>query len=192
MPLNDSSSLKAHLASRRSARPRDIIAPGPSDTELDDILKAAARTPDHGMIVPYRFVIIEDRDALADLFVAACIAEDPECDPAKLQKFRDKAHWAPALVALVSAPDRNHKIPVWEQELTAGAVGMNLLHAVHSNGYVGGWITGAQSYADVVLDALCEDGERIAGFFYLGSPKVDLTERKRPDMDAIVRRWRGK
>ncbi|MCM8556582.1 nitroreductase family protein [Sphingomicrobium sediminis] len=191
MPLNDSSSLSAHLATRRSARPRDIVAPGPSDAQLDAILDMAARTPDHGAIVPYRFVIIDNRDALADLFVAACIADDPTCTPEKLDKFRDKAHWAPTLVALISAPDHDHKIPVWEQELTAGAVGMNLLHATHAHGFVGGWITGAQSYADPVVEALCDEGERIAGFFYLGTPAHALEERARPEIGAIVTRWRG-
>ncbi|WP_343347949.1 nitroreductase [Sphingomicrobium sp. XHP0239] len=189
METNDTSSLLAHLETRRSARPRDIVAPGPDAAQLGEILQLAARTPDHGALVPYRFLLIEDREALADLFETACSAEDPDCTPLKRQKFRDKAQWAPTLVALIAAPIERHKIPVWEQELTVGAVGMNLLHAVHAHGFVGGWITGAQSYAPAVVDALCRGGERIAGFFYIGSPGEPLTERDRPAMDAIVSRW---
>ena len=189
MSMNDTSSLLSHLQTRRSASPRDLVAPGPDAGQLAQILELAARTPDHGRLVPYRFVIIEDRAALADLFEAGVVADEPDADAAKRAKFRDKAQWAPTLVALVAAPIEAHKIPVWEQELTVGAVGMNLLHAAHAHGFVGGWITGAQSYAPGVVEALCKGGERIAGFFYLGTPAHRLDERERPDMEAIVSRW---
>ena len=189
METNDLSSPLAYLGTRRSARPRDIVAPGPDAAQLDDILRLAARTPDHGALVPYRFVVIDDRQALADLFEAAVMAEEPTPEAHKRAKFRDKAHWAPTLVALIAAPIEAHKIPVWEQELTVGAVGMNLLHAVHAHGFVGGWITGAQSYAPAVVDSFCRGGERIAGFFYIGSPGQSLEERDRPTMDAIVSHW---
>ena len=189
--LNDTSSLRPYLETRRSGRPRDMIAPAPSDAELDAILALAARTPDHGKIVPYRFVIVDEgqRTQLADLFAAAVRDVDPEVRATKLEKVCAKAHYAPGLVVLISAPVHGHKIPVWEQELTAGAVGMNLLHAAHAHGYVGAWITGDQAYAPAVTNAFCKDGERIAGYFFLGSPGAELVERDRPDMGAIVTRW---
>ena len=188
MTLNDLSTPLTHLATRRSASPRDLVAPGPDAATLADILTLAARTPDHGKLVPYRFVTIEDREALADLFERVAI-EDPDCHESKRAKFRAKAHWAPTLVTLVAARIEGHKIPVWEQELTVGAVGMNLLHAAHMHGFVGAWITGAQSYARPVVEALCGPGEKIAGFFYLGTAAHRLEERDRPDMDRIVGRW---
>lgn len=189
--LNDTISLLTYLGSRRSGRPRDMVAPGPNAAELDAILALAARTPDHGKIVPYRFVIVgeDQRAALADLFAAAVRDVDPEVRATKLEKVCAKAHYAPSLVVLISSPDRNHKIPAWEQELTAGAVGMNILHATHAHGYVGAWITGDQAYAPAVTRAFCKDGERIAGYFFLGSPGTALEERERPDMDEIVTRW---
>ncbi|NNC48726.1 MAG: nitroreductase [Sphingomonas sp.] len=190
--LNDTSSLRTYFETRRSGRPRDMVAPGPNEDELSAILALAARTPDHGKLVPYRFVIVGDdqREALADLFAAAVRDVDPEVRQAKLEKVCAKAHYAPSLVVLISSPIRDHKIPVWEQELAAGAVGMNLLHAAHAYDYVGAWITGDQAYAPAVTEAFCKDGERIAGYFFLGSPSADLVERERPDMDAIVTRWR--
>ena len=189
--LNDTSSLRTYFETRRSGRPRDMVAPGPGEAELDAILALAARTPDHGKLVPYRFVIVGDdqREALADLFAAAVRDVDPEVRQAKLEKVCAKAHYAPCLVVLISSPIRDHKIPVWEQELAAGAVGMNLLHAAHAHEYVGAWITGDQAYAPAVTEAFCKDGERIAGYFFLGSPGADLVERDRPDMDAIATRW---
>ncbi|WP_265529414.1 nitroreductase family protein [Sphingomicrobium marinum] len=189
--LNDTISLLTYLGTRRSGRPRDMVAPGPSRDELNAILTLAARTPDHGKIVPYRFVIVDDdqRDSLAELFAAAVREIDPEVRATKLEKVCAKAHYAPGLVILISSPARDHKIPVWEQELTAGAVGMNLLHATHAHGYVGAWITGDQAYAPAVISAFCKDGERIAGYFFLGSPGTMLEERERPDMDEIVTRW---
>ncbi|WP_407696350.1 nitroreductase family protein [Sphingomicrobium arenosum] len=182
---NDQSTPLSHLATRRSGRPRDIVAPGPDSAQLARILTLASRTPDHGKLVPWRFVLIEDRQRFADLLEAGCRAE-AECHDAKIAKFRDKAFWAPTLVALIASPVRPHKIPEWEQRLTVGAVGMNLLHAAHAHGYVGGWITGAQATMPEVVASLCGAGEDIAGFFYLGSPAQPLEERERPDLGEIV------
>ncbi|WP_265570959.1 nitroreductase family protein [Sphingomicrobium nitratireducens] len=186
MNLNDTATPISHLATRRSASPRNLVAPGPTAEELAAILALASRTPDHGKLVPWRFVVIEDRDRLADALEAGCRAS-AECHEAKIAKFREKAFWAPTLVALLASPVRGHKIPEWEQRLTVGAVGMNLLHAAHAHGYVGGWVTGEQARMPAVVDTLCEEGEDIAGFIYIGTPAAPLEERERPDLSAIVR-----
>ena len=188
MELNRTDTLETHLATRRSARPRDLVAPGPSAAQLDAMLRIASRTPDHGKLVPWRFVLIEDRAAFADLLERGC-TDEAECHAAKIAKFRDKAYWAPALVALMARPVAGHKIPEWEQRLTVGAVGMNLLHAVHAAGFVGGWITGAQARMPALVEGLCEPGEDIAGFFYIGTPAAPLEERERPDLQDLVRRF---
>ncbi len=114
---------------------------------------------------------------------------DPEAGPAHVQKAHDFAHQAPTLVVLVSAPIPEHKIPLWEQQLSCGAAGMNLLLAAHAMGFVGGWITGWAAYSERVRAAFCDPGERIAGFLFLGSPGVELQERPRPSLDEVVRRW---
>jgi nitroreductase len=191
MELNDRSSLLAHLATRRSGRPRDMIPPGPDDAELRRIIALAARTPDHGKLVPYRFVTVarSQRQALADLFARALFAADAQAHEAKIRKTLDKAHHAPAMVVLISSPVREHKIPVWEQELTCGAAGMNLLHAAHAYGFVASWITGDQAYDPQVSSAFCREGERIAGFFFIGSPCAPLEERDRPSIEEIVEVW---
>ncbi|MEO8141863.1 MAG: nitroreductase [Sphingomicrobium sp.] len=187
MTLNDLTSPLSLLETRRSGRPREMVAPGPSEAELQRILAIAARTPDHGKLSPWRFVIVapDQRAALADLLVAAL----PDPSPAHVEKAREFAHQAPTLVVLVAAPVPDHKIPLWEQELSTGAAGMNLLSAAHALGYVGGWITGWAAYSDRVREAFCAPGERIAGFMFLGSPGVALQERPRPALADVVRPW---
>ena len=189
--LNDRSSMVALLETRRSGRPREMIAPGPSDAELERILAIAARTPDHGKLFPWRFVTVaaDQRDALADLLARALPEHDPDALPAHHAKAQEFAHQAPALVVLVAAPIADHKIPLWEQQLSVGAAGMNLLMATHAAGFVGGWITGWAAYSEMVRAAFCGPGERIAGFFFLGSPAHELEERPRAPLTTIVRQW---
>jgi len=191
MTLNDRSTTRALLETRRSGRPREMIAPGPSEAELEQILTIATRTPDHGKLFPWRFVIVgsEQRAALADLLARALPEADPAAGPAHFQKAVEFAHQAPCLVVLVAAPVADHKIPLWEQQLSVGAAGMNLLIAAHAFGYVGGWITGWATYSERVRAAFCGPGERIAGFMFLGSPGAELQERPRAPLATVVRHW---
>lgn len=189
--LNDSSSLLSLLRTRRSAKPRVMAGPGPRDLELDEILTIAARTPDHGKLTPWRFVVIEDeqRDAFGALLRQA-LSRDDECATIAHHNKEDEfAHYGGTLVVLVSAPVQDHKIPVWEQELSCGAAGMNLMLGAQALGYDVGWVTGWRAYSPHVTAALCEPGERIAGFVFIGKSSVDLEERPRPELGNIVRRW---
>ena len=189
--LNDRSSPLPLLETRRSAKPRDLIAPGPSEAELERILTIAARTPDHGKLSPWRFVVVgaDQRDALAALLARALPEYDADATAAHFAKAEEFAHQAPTLVALISAPVAGHKIPVWEQELSCGAAGMNLLLAAHAMGYVGGWVTGWAAYSERVRAAFCEAGEGIAGFIFLGSSGTALEDRPRPALDTVVKSW---
>jgi nitroreductase len=189
--LNDRSSLLSLLETRRSAKPRELVGPAPTADELERMLAIAARIPDHGKLSPWRFVTIADeqRDALAKLLREALAEEDPSAGPAHFEKAEQFAHYPGALVVLVSAPVEGHKIPVWEQQLSCGAAGMNLLLAAHALGYVAGWVTGWQAYSKRVQAAFCEPTERIAGFIFIGHPGTELAERPRPELAAVHRRW---
>lgn len=189
--LNDRTSLLTFLKTRRSAKPRMMEGAGPSPEELEEILAIAARTPDHGQLSPWRFIVVEaeHRDALASVFLEALAEDDPEAPPARHEKEQQFAHYKGALVVLVSAPVPDHKIPVWEQELSCGAAGMNLLLAAQALGYEAGWLTGWRAYAPRVLAAFCRPGERIAGFIFIGRSAVDLDERPRPALVDVVRKW---
>jgi len=189
--LNDLSSTLALLETRRSGRPRDMVGPGPTEAELERILAIAARTPDHGKLFPWRYVIVaeDQRQALADLLARALPEHDPQATAAHFAKALEFAHQAPSLVVLLSSPIEGHKIPLWEQQLSAGATGMNLLLATHALGYVGGWLTGWAAYSEIVCAAFCAPGERIVGFFFLGSPRIELEERPRAPLATLVRHW---
>lgn len=191
MVANDRSSALALLETRRSARPRDLVAPGPNEEQLERILTIAARVPDHAQLVPFRFVVVgpEARGALRDLYCAAIARADPDAPEAKVAKAIANARAAPTLIVLISRPTPAHKVPAFEQELTCGAAGMNLLHAATALGFAGGWITGWPAYDPTVAEAFCNDGERIAGFVYLGTPAFPLEDRTRPDLAAVVSRW---
>jgi nitroreductase len=189
--LNDRSSIRSFLETRRSAKPRELIGPSPSDQEIDQMLKIAVRTPDHGKLVPWRFVIVTDdqRDAFGALLREALSEEDPCATIAHHQKEDEFAHYSGALIVLVSAPQRDHKIPLWEQELSCGAAAMNLMHAAHAYGYVAGWVTGWRAYSRRVQNAFCAPGERIAGFVFIGHPGREIEDRPRPMVADVVRHW---
>lgn len=189
--LNDTSTPLSLLETRRSAKPREMVGPGPSADELERMLTIASRVPDHGKLSPWRFVTVErdQRDALAALLHHALDEEDLGAGPAHHAKAQQFAHTPGALVVLLAAPVPDHKIPRWEQELSCGAAGMNLLLAAHALGYVGGWITGWAAYSAMVSAAFCAPGERIAGFMFIGQAGVPPIERPRPPLGLIARQW---
>lgn len=189
--FNDRSTPLSLLRTRRSGKPRDLIAPGPSQDELRQMLEIALRTPDHGKLAPWRFVIIPEdrRGALAELLDRAYRTEKPEAGRLELESMRQFAHQAPTLVVALSAPVGDSKIPRWEQELSAGAAIMNLLHAAHAMGFAGGWLTGWPTYNEDVRAAFAQDRERIAGFVFIGTPGKAQEERPRPEYDRIVSVW---
>ena len=101
--------------------------------------------------------------------------------PQELASIEESARQAPVLVVAISCPDASTKIPVWEQELSAGAACMNLLAAAHAEGFVGGWLTGWAAYSDTVRAAFASEG-KIAGFIYLGTPGRGLAARHHRDV----------
>lgn len=189
--LNDRSSLLSLLRTRRSAAPRNIIGPGPARLELEQILTIASRTPDHGKLHPWRFVVVEEdqRDAFAALLRQALSEEDSNAGDTHFNKEEAFAHYGGALIVLVSASIPNHKIPVWEQELSCGAAGMNLLLGASAFGYDAGWVTGWRAYSPRVSAAFCAPGERIAGFVFIGRTECVFDERARPELGDVVRTW---
>ncbi len=170
-----------------------MIAPGPDAAQLEAMLKAAIRVPDHGKLAPWRFVIIEgdQRDALATLLETAYRAEKPDAGRLEIEAMHQFAHQAPALVVALSKPVQGSKIPLWEQQLSAGAACMNFLTAAHALGFVASWLTGWPAYANGVRDAFGAPDEVIAGFLFVGSPGKALEERPRPDFDSIVSYWQS-
>ena len=191
--FNDTSSPLALLRSRRSGKPRDLAAPGPDADQLREILSIAMRTPDHGKLAPWRFVVVrpDQRDAFGALLERAYLADKPQAGRLELEAAHQFAHQAPVLIVALSSPVIDHKVPVWEQQLSAGAATMNLLHAAHAMGFAGGWLTGWATYSDMVRDAFGAAPESIAGFVFIGTPSRPQEERPRPDYDRVVSEWSG-
>jgi nitroreductase len=191
--FNDISTPASLLATRRSGKPRDMVAPGPDAAQMEAMIAIAARTPDHGKLAPWRFVIVPDdkRDRLAEVITTAYRAERPQAARTEIDALEQFARQAPALVVVLSAPRRESHIPLWEQELSAGAACMNLLHAAHAMGFVGGWLTGWAAYSEAVRAAFGADGERIVGFVFIGTPGKAIEERPRPNLSNIMSVWGG-
>lgn len=176
------------LAVRRSASAQQLTVPGPTPDEIETLLTLGARTPDHGKLFPWRFVVLGPQSR-ADLAtrLEPLAARQPLPDPARatLVKLRNP----PLSILVISAPVQDHKVPVWEQELSAGAVCMNLEHAAAALGYATSWITDWYSYDPEALAMFgVEPGERIAGFIHVGSLTDAPLERPRPDLAARVTR----
>ncbi|KQN77373.1 nitroreductase family protein [Sphingomonas sp. Leaf62] len=192
MTFNDRSTLLSHLQTRRSGKPRDMVAPGPSDAEIDQMIAIAARTPDHGKLAPWRFVVIpqDRRAAFAALLRKAYADEQEQATAAQLEACDRFAHEGQALIVVLSSPVESH-IPRWEQTMSTGAATMNLLHAAHAMGYVASWLTGWAAYSPQVRDAFGSPHETIAGFVYIGSPGRPLDERPRPDPARVRTVWAG-
>ncbi|MFD1786761.1 nitroreductase [Sphingomonas floccifaciens] len=190
--FNDLTSPLSFLASRRSGKPRDMVAPGPDDAQLADIVALASRVPDHGKLAPWRFVVVgaEQRDAFAALLQDAYRDEKPAAGRLEVEAIEQLARQAPTLVVVLSSPRAESHIPLWEQELSAGAACMQLLNATTAHGFVGGWLTGWAAFSPRVRGAFGGPGERIAGFVFIGTPSRPLDERPRPAIDNVLSHWR--
>jgi len=189
--FNDTATTIALLASRRSGKARDMLAPGPDAGQLHSILAAAARVPDHGKLFPWRFVVIENRPAFAEALLAIYRAGKPDAGRLELEAVQQFATQAPCLVAVIASPKPSH-IPLWEQELSVGAACQNLCLAAHAHGFVANWLTGWAAFDDKVLALLGGAApERIAGFFFIGTQAKPLEERPRPELSAVISHWQG-
>jgi len=182
----------ALLSTRRSVPANALAEPGPTEAELDQILTIAARVPDHGKLAPWRFIVIEG-NARAELGrrLASLLKEtDPSAPEARVEAQANLFTQSALTVAVVSAAAPHVKIPEWEQELSAGAVCMNLMIAANALGYGAQWLTGWAAYEPGAKDVLgLAAHERIAGFIHLGAPTERLPDRPRPELSAVVTRW---
>lgn len=179
------------LLSRRSTAIKALSAPGPTAAQMEEILTAATRVPDHGKLAPWWFVVFDGdaREKFGAVLREAYLLEDEQAAPAKLDLEAEKFLRAPVVVAAVSRI-RDSKIPQWEQVLSAGACCYNLCLAANAMGYGSNWVTGWPAFNAKVREALgCDERDRIAGFIYLGTQSEKPEERERPALADIVSAW---
>ena len=179
------------LLSRRSGSAKAMKGPGPGAAELDRILAAGVRVPDHGKLTPWRFIVFEGegRRRMGDI-LGTVAAGERDVSPQRVAQERERFMRAPVVVGVVSRVREQIPIPIWEQQLSAGAVCMSIVIAAHAAGYVANWITEWCAYHPAVLDRIgLKPTERIAGFIYMGQPADPLEDRPRPDIHTITTRF---
>jgi nitroreductase len=184
------------LETRRSVAPLALQPPGPTSEQLRRLLTIAARVPDHGALVPWRFITVQGdarrhlAAALAQLYLDNSPA--PATEQARKNAARIEAAYAspPVIVLVISRVRAATQIPEWEQILSAGAVCMNLLTAATAMGYAANWLTGWAAYSAEAraLIGLAED-ERLAGFIPIGTGTQPPSDRLRPALESIVVNW---
>ena len=179
------------LQRRRSVAPHLLTEPGPAPDEVETLLTIAARVPDHGRLVPWRFIVSsgEARLRIGEAIANAFRADNPGASEEKVAFERHRLARAPLVIAVVSSAGPHVKIPDWEQVLSAGAVMMNLLTAANAMGYGTSWITEWYGYDRRVLEVLgLLPTERLAGFVHIGTPVEVPLDRPRPALSDIVTR----
>jgi nitroreductase len=166
--------------------------PGPDAQEIERLLTLAARTPDHGKLAPWRFILFEGeaRARAGAIFEQAFAQRHPQASAEQLDIERKRFLHAPLVVGVISAAAPHAKIPEWEQALSAGAVCMNLTIAANAMGFVSAWLTQWISYDAQVLAALgVKPGEKVAGFVHVGRAQAAPQDRPRPALSDLVTRF---
>ncbi len=182
------------LDARRSVPAKQLGAPGPDPDTLLRMLASAVRVPDHGKLVPYRFLRIagDARHSLGAFLAERAVQRDPQVSAAQLDKDRQRFSHAPLIITVIASPRPNPKVPEAEQLMTAGCVCFALLQAAQAFGFGAQWLTAWMAFDPAVHAHLgLAEGEQIAGFIHIGTPKTAVPERERPDPVALLQDWEG-
>ena len=179
------------LKTRRSTAIKNLSTPGPSPAQIEEILTAASRVPDHNKLAPWWFVVFEGdtRVKFGEVLRRAYLHEDKDAAEAKLDLEAKRFCRAPVVIAVISRI-KEGKAPQWEQILSAGAACYNLCLAANAMGFGTNWLTEWVAFNTVVKDALgMDERDNIAGFIYIGTQGEKPEERERPALSDIVNEW---
>lgn len=180
------------LDERRSVPSRQLTEPGPDPETLLRMLQSAVRVPDHGRLVPFRFLQIAGtaRHTLGDFLAERSQQRDPQASEAAIEKERQRFTHAPLVLTVIACIQPDHRIPEQEQLMTAGCVCFALLQAAQACGFGAQWLTAWMAYDDDVARHLgLTENERIAGFIHIGTPRTQPGERERPDPQLLLQSW---
>ena len=176
------------ILSRCNVSPKRLVEPGPSVEQLQDLLTLAAAAPDHGLLTPWRFILVPspERQRLAEAFARALVDRDPAATIEQIETAREKAHRAPTLlVAVAGLGPREPDIPALERMVSMGAAVQNILLGAHAMGF-GAGLTSGQAMASTHLRELCSlgEGESAVCCINIGTvskKKVAVRLRAQPD-----------
>lgn len=190
--FNDTSSLLAFLKSRKSASAKAMGGPGPTPSQIGEILQLAVRVPDHGKLNPWRFIVFEGeaRGRAGAEFSTIWAEAHPDHGAEILAFQRGFLERAPVVIAVVSTATTHGKIPVWEQQLSAAAVCFNLELAAQAFGFDAQWMTDWVAYDEASKSVMgVKESEQVAGLIFIGKSTVPLEDRPRPDAAALTTYW---
>ena len=181
------------LEGRRSQPSRLLGEPGPTPEQLDRLLTAAIRVPDHGKLTPWRLLLIRgaQRARLGAALSEIHARVDPGVPPAVVQKDLERFNFAPLIVAVIARVETDHpKVPVQEQVLSAGYVAYNLLLGAQALGFGAQILTGWAAYGRDVAHLLgLGENERVVAFVHIGTARETAPERLRPQLSDVVSEW---
>ena len=175
----------------RTSSPR-LTGPAPDDSQLENIFRAAMRAADHGLLRPWRFLIIRDdaRNRLGELFLKAALEKDPEMNTAQRGKLQTKPLRAPMIIVSISSPKEHPKVPELEQDLSAAAATQNMINAAYALNIGAMWRTGSAAFSPTVKAGLgVQANEKIVGFLYLGTPDGPAKPQPNTDYSDLVQEW---
>jgi len=181
------------LEGRRSQPSRLLGEPGPTPEQLDRLLTAAIRVPDHGKLTPWRLLLIRgaQRARLGAALSEIHARVDPGVPPAVVQKDLERFNFAPLIVAVIARVETDHpKVPAQEQVLSAGYVAYNLLLGAQALGFGAQILTGWAAYDREVAHLLgLGENERVVAFVHIGTAREVAPERLRPQLSDVVSEW---
>ena len=183
------------LTGRRSVSPKRLVAPGPTQAEIETMIAAAVTAPDHRQLRPWRFILIADeaRTTLSTLFQSAKSRASPDAGPAELERERERALRAPTLLAVVARLQRNEpRVEERDQYASVGAAIQNILLAAHAMGYGAMMLSGRKTRDQGLVTGLGLTGqEELLGFICLGTPTSSAPDKPRPKVADHLSIWRG-
>jgi nitroreductase len=180
------------LQSRRSVTAKNMNSSFVTDDDLNNILTCGIRVPDHGALTPWILTVIKDeaRYRIGNKILAPEFKlNNPDASKEEIEYEKNRFTRASVVIGVLSKPVSHPKIPLWEMELSAGAVCANLLIAAQSLGYAAQWLTEWYSYNKIMIKEIGGDPktDKIAGFIYIGDKVKQPIERRRPLKEKVIK-----
>jgi nitroreductase len=181
------------LKTRASIPSVSLGEPGPDEAQITEILTIASRVPDHGKLVPWRFILYrgEGRKLLGERLAEIRRRKEPGLPAGMYEQDRMRFANAPLVIGVISKAAPHVKIPEWEQVLSSANAAFSIVLAAHALGFTAQWLTSWAAYdeeAKAVLGVKPE--EKVTAFVHIGTPKVPPFERPRPALVDIVTEWK--
>ena len=180
------------LKVRRSVTAKNMVTGFVNDDDLNSILSCGVRVPDHGALTPWLLTVIRDEARYRignEILAPEFISSNPKASKEEIDYERNRFSRASVVIGVLSKPVSHPKIPLWEMELSSGAVCENLLIAAQSLGYAAQWLTEWYSYNETMIREIGGDPktDKIAGFIYIGDKEKLPIERRRPMREKVIK-----